>query len=98
ASGSGPVLLDVRREPVYRASTEAITQAKWYDPSEVAVWGRDFVNGPEVVVYCVHGHQVSQGCADALANLGVTARYLDGGIEGWKEIGEAVVTKTEGES
>jgi hypothetical protein len=31
-----------------------------------------------VVVYCVHGHEVSQGVAKALG-----ARYLEGGIEHW---------------
>src|SRR5215813_11523043 len=37
-----------------------------------------------VVVYCVHGHEVSQRAAAALNDAGIAARYLDGGLEGWK--------------
>src|SRR5205814_10684183 len=42
----------------------------------------------EAVVYCVHGHEVSQNAARALAQSGIPARYLEGGIEeGWKAKG-----------
>ena len=37
-----------------------------------------------VVCYCVHGHEVSQGAAAAIRDLGIDARYLKGGIEDWK--------------
>jgi hypothetical protein len=38
-----------------------------------------------VVVYCMHGHEVSQAVAKALGEHGIAARYLEGGIEAWKE-------------
>jgi hypothetical protein len=38
-----------------------------------------------VVVYCVHGHEVSQGVTSALRTAGVDAAYLEGGIAGWTE-------------
>jgi len=38
-----------------------------------------------VVVYCVHGHEVSQGVTRALRTAGVDAAYLEGGIAGWTE-------------
>jgi hypothetical protein len=50
-------------------------------------WGGDLPRGRPVVVYCVHGHEVSQGAAAALAAIGVEARYLEGGIAAWRESG-----------
>jgi hypothetical protein len=39
-------------------------------------------------VYCVHGHEVSQNAAKALRESGLSAQYLEGGIEdGWKASG-----------
>ena len=38
-----------------------------------------------MVVYCVHGHEVSRNVAAALVEGGLKARYLEGGLEeGWK--------------
>jgi hypothetical protein len=42
----------------------------------------------------VHGHEVSQGAAKALRELGYAARYLEGGLEeGWKASGGALIGK-----
>jgi hypothetical protein len=38
-----------------------------------------------VVLYCVHGHQVSQGAAAALAAAGHDVAWLEHGIAGWTE-------------
>jgi hypothetical protein len=38
-----------------------------------------------VVVYCVHGHEVSQTAAASLANAGIDAAYLAGGIARWRD-------------
>ena len=47
-----------------------------------------------VVVYCVHGHEVSQNAAKALRELGMAAQFLDGGLEeGWKAAGGKVMGK-----
>ena len=45
----------------------------------------------QVVVYCVHGHEVSQSAAKALG-----ARYLEGGIEAWREAGGELDAKLRG--
>ena len=45
-------------------------------------------SGSRVVVYCVHGHEVSQGIAAALSEDGLDAGYLIGGIEGWSSLGQ----------
>ena len=44
----------------------------------------------EVVVYCVHGHEVSQNAAKNLNDLGFKATYLEGGIAQWVESGLTV--------
>lgn len=84
-SGPGrPLLVDVRRKPAFRDAAEAISGALRRDPESVAEWVKTFPPASSVVVYCVHGHEVSQGVAEALAGSGIEARYLEGGIEGWK--------------
>ena len=57
------------------------------DPGEVSQWAEGVPAGRPVVVYCVHGHEVSQGVAAALRDSGINARYLEGGIAGWTELG-----------
>ena len=37
-----------------------------------------------VVCYYVRGNEVSQGASEELRRLGIAARYLEGGIAGWK--------------
>ena len=63
------------------------------DPEQVEAWARSLPAASSVVVYCVHGHEVSQQAAAVLAATGVDARYLDGGLEGWNGIREALDAK-----
>lgn len=90
AIDGAPVLLDVRRKPVFEAAPDRIMGSSWRDPSEVGAWSGTLAQGVPVVVYCVHGHEVSQGVATQLDELGYDARYLEGGIEGWREAGGEV--------
>jgi len=89
-----PILLDVRRPDAYAAGHDMLPTAIWRDPAEVCVWASAYRPGTDVVVYCVHGHQVSQGVASMLAAAGVRARFLEGGIEGYRAAGGIVVAKT----
>jgi hypothetical protein len=58
------------------------------DPEKVGNWAKTLPAASSVVVYCVHGHEVSQKAAAALRELGLNASYLEGGIEeGWKALG-----------
>jgi rhodanese-related sulfurtransferase len=92
-----PLVIDVRRTPAFKASTEMIAGALRRDPDEVASWARELPRAAETVVYCVHGHEVSQGVAQALNERGFTARYLEGGIEeGWKAAGGTLDRKPAG--
>jgi rhodanese-related sulfurtransferase len=82
-----PIVIDVRRRPAFSASREMIGGALRRDPEQLAGWAKSLPSAGSVVVYCVHGHEVSKNAAAALAAAGVQARYLEGGLEeGWKAI------------
>ncbi len=94
AGAQPPLVIDVRRTPAYRSATSMITGALRRDPAAVADWSRTLPKARDVVVYCVHGHEVSQNAAKALREAGFNARFLDGGIEeGWIGNGGAVAPK-----
>src|SRR4029434_2915478 len=60
----------------------------------VSSWAGTLPSSASAVVYCVHGHEVSQGAARALQDLGFAASYLEGGLEeGWKAVGGALDRK-----
>lgn len=80
-----PLVIDVRRQPAFSASTDMIAGALRRDPEQVGAWAETLPRASEVVVYCVHGHEVSQNAAKALRERGIAARFLEGGLEeGWK--------------
>ena len=84
-SGRAPLIIDVRRRPVFKAAKDLIAGALWRDPALAASWAEGLPSASEVVAYCAHGHEVSQDVAKALNELGIAARYLEGGLEeGWK--------------
>lgn len=94
ASGEPPLLIDVRREPAFRSATDLAAGALRRDPAAVSSWARELPRAGSVVVYCVHGHEVSQNAAKALRETGIAARFLEGGLEeGWKAAGGAVAGK-----
>ena len=88
-----PAVFDVRRREVFETATDMIPSAAWRDPAGVEAWGRVIPAGAEVIVYCVHGHEVSQGVAAALRRLGRRAVYLEGGIEGYRAAGGVPVAR-----
>jgi len=79
-SRSSTLVIDVRKSERWRQSPYAIKGALRRDPAKVDLWKSTLPRAAEVVVYCVHGHEVSQGVAKTLG-----ARYLEGGIEAWRE-------------
>ena len=77
-------VLDVRRRE-HRVDVEhPIPGAEWRDPGQIAGWSEDLENHAEVIVYCVHGHNVSQGARDFLRERGLRSRIVEGGIEAWE--------------
>ena len=85
-----PTVVDVRRAAAFERDPVRIPGAIRRLPDEVATWSRTLEPWRAVVVYCVHGHEVSQDAASALRDTGLNARYLTDGIEGWKASGHAV--------
>ncbi|EDP65386.1 superoxide dismutase SodM-like protein [alpha proteobacterium BAL199] len=90
---NAPVIVDVRRRPVFDADDRVLPTAIWRDHLAVDAWIGDLPAGVPVVAYCVYGHQVGQSAASRLRLAGVDARYLAGGIESWKAAGGPVVAK-----
>jgi rhodanese-related sulfurtransferase len=94
AGAEPPLVIDVRRPPAYRAAPDMAAGALRRDPAAVSSWAKELPRASSVVTYCVHGHEVSQGAAQALRDLGIAARYLEGGLEeGWKAAGGELVSK-----
>lgn len=87
----GFTLLDVRRAQKRRTEGDEIAGGRWLDPALWLDWKDEFAAAPQpVVVYCAHGHEISQGLTAALRAMGVDARHLNGGIEAWRGAGHAV--------
>jgi rhodanese-related sulfurtransferase len=80
-----PIVVDVRRAVPDPAKDRLIVAALHRPPDDVERWSKDLPANRPVVVYCVHGHEVSQGVTSALRTAGVDAAYLEGGIAGWTE-------------
>ena len=81
-SSQPPIVIDVRRQERFLESSYLVQGALRRDPGELESWRKTLPAAASVVVYCVHGHEVSQNAAKALG-----ARYLEGGIEAWREAG-----------
>ena len=77
---AAPWVVDVRRRAAFEASERRIAGSLWRDHLAAADWAAELPPGP-IVVYCVHGHQVSQAAAALLRSSGREARYLAGGFE-----------------
>ena len=81
-SSTAPIVIDVRRKQRFYESAYLVKGALRRDPERVDEWKSTLPRAASVVVYCVHGHEVSQSVAETLG-----ARYLEGGIEHWREMG-----------
>ena len=84
-TASAPIVIDVRRVVPVPETDRLIVSACHRSPDEVARWSNELPPGRRVVVYCVHGHEVSRSVADMLQVAGFDATYLEGGISGWTE-------------
>lgn len=87
------LLLDVRRAGVFEQASSMIPGARWCDPTAVAAWGTALPAARELVVYCVHGHEVSRATALRLRAAGLNSRFLRGGIARWQAAGRPLADK-----
>ena len=86
-------LIDVRRKSDLDADTSKLPGATWHDPEQIETWAAQLPKEKEVVLYCVRGGSVSNGVLDNLRGKGINARFIEGGIVGWKEAGGEIVAK-----
>jgi hypothetical protein len=69
----------------------AIEKSIWRDPAHWLDWKDEVAALPgQVVFFCVHGHEVSQGLTAALCAMGKDARHLEGGFSEWQKAGQSV--------
>src|SRR6266481_4826740 len=86
-TAAAPTIIDARRDPAFAADDRMLVSALRPSAPDIGKWGRHLPAARPVVVYCVHGQEVSQQAAAALRGAGIDARYLEGGITGWAELG-----------
>jgi rhodanese-related sulfurtransferase len=84
-----PTLVDVRRQPAFDEDRQVIAGALRHLPEAVETWAAAVEPWRPVVVYCVRGHEVSQGACAALRSRGLDARHVAGGLEQWRAEGNA---------
>lgn len=82
-----PLVIDVRSSDAYRASERALPGALRRDPGDLAGWASALPAAPTVLVYCAHGHELSQKAVLSLRERGTTAYFLQGGMEAWHQQG-----------
>jgi len=95
-SAQPPLVIDVRKAAAFHAACDMIDGALRRAPEDAAQWAGSLPRASSVVVYCVHGHEVSQGACSTLNAAGVATRYLEGGIEAWRAAGGALRAKPAG--
>jgi rhodanese-related sulfurtransferase len=88
-------IIDVRKPPAFIETPRMLPGAQRGAPDEVETWARQLLKSKPIVVYCVHGHDVGKNAARTLNALGLDARYLEGGIEGWTDAGLPTVARRE---
>lgn len=96
ASDQPPLVIDVRKAPAFLGAPDLIRGALRRDPLRLADWAKSLPAASTVVLYCVHGHEVSQNAAKALAAAGLKSFYLESGVEGWREAGGELARKPSG--
>jgi thiosulfate sulfurtransferase len=82
-------LLDVRRkQALLGAGNQVLPGAQWLDPALWLDWKDSVPNDKPVVLYCAHGHEISQGLTTVLSVMGLDAVSLDGGFDAWVSAGQ----------
>jgi len=90
-TSTAPIVIDVRKLPAFDQSGRIIPTACWQDYLQTGIWGQGLSEDTEIVLYCVHGHQVSQTAAALLQSTGKKARYLRGGFAAWQTMNGSTV-------
>ena len=83
ARGAAFELIDVRRAVARRKQAGDIPGGQWRNPERVLAWKDELIAGTPYVVYCAHGHEISQGIVATLRAMGHDAVHLEGGFTDW---------------
>jgi rhodanese-related sulfurtransferase len=75
-----------------------IPGARWCDPAAGSTWSAELPADRRLVVYCVHGHEVSRAVAMRLRAAGLNARFLRAGLAGWQAAGRPLADKPAGQT
>lgn len=86
-------LLDLRRMADFAADDCMVPGARWFDPAAIDDWSATLPSDREIVLYCAHGKSISNAAVDKLLALGFKARYIEGGMDGWKAAGGKLAAK-----
>lgn len=89
-----PLIVDVRRLPVFQASPLRIASSIWRDHMRTDEWAPALPAGKAVAVYCIHGHNVSEIASARLDAAGFDVTIIEGGLEAWTKAGGPTVTRT----
>ncbi len=88
-----PLIYDMRRHEAYAGSSHILPTARWRDHTRAEEWSQELRQRAEVVLYCAHGHNVSQLATAVLRAKGINARALQGGFEAWRNAGSPLIRK-----
>ncbi|MEO0544038.1 MAG: rhodanese-like domain-containing protein [Pseudomonadota bacterium] len=84
-------LVDVRKPKARDASGKQIAGSIYRHPFKAANWTAELASH-QLVIYCVHGHEVSQAVCGFLRDEGVNCHYVEGGMAALVEAGFDTVT------
>jgi rhodanese-related sulfurtransferase len=90
---SQPVIIDCRREKTFASAETLIAGATWRDPFLVDEWINYLPRHRDIVVYCVHGHEISKNVCAALRAAHINAYTLEGGIVAWQDAAQLTLKK-----
>ncbi len=90
-----PMLFDTCRGKAFAAADRVIAGAKWRSQRAVDDWIAEIPANADVVVNCLHGHQMSQSTTAQLREKDVNARALEGGTDAYIEAGGVTIAKSD---
>ena len=91
-TAAAPVIVDTRRRAVFDSAERMLPTARWREHSAARTW--TLPPDLPIVVYCAHGHNVSQFAAAELRAAGFDARVLSGGIAEWEAAGRPTIARS----
>ncbi|MCY0096170.1 chromate resistance protein ChrB domain-containing protein [Hoeflea ulvae] len=87
-----PTVVAATRCFKFEEEARSIAGSVWRDHMQTEIWGPDLARlGRPIVVYCLHGHNVSQLAVARLRAQGFDARHLEGGIDAYEAAGGLVL-------